>query len=123
MIRGTVNTRGEAVVSLHVKGANGLEFDVDAVIDTGFNASLTLPPALVSILGLPTLSAGVSYLADGSICQYDVCPVAVVWDGIEQVVTAYAIGDEPLLGMRLLAGHELRMQLVPGGLVEIKTIP
>ena len=45
MIRGTVNAQGEAVVRLRVRGPSGAEQDVDAVIDTGFTASLTLPAA------------------------------------------------------------------------------
>ena len=43
MIRGTVNARLEAVVRLRVRGLGGAELDVDAVVDTGFTSSLTLP--------------------------------------------------------------------------------
>ena len=43
MIRGTVNSRLEAVVRLRVRGPAGVEADVDAVVDTGFTSALTLP--------------------------------------------------------------------------------
>jgi hypothetical protein len=33
------------------------------------------------------------------------------------------VGDEALVGMRLLAGHELRIAVVPGGAVEIAALP
>jgi len=33
-----------------------------------------------------------------------------------------AVGEEVLVGMRLLAGHELRVAVVPGGPVEINSI-
>jgi hypothetical protein len=33
------------------------------------------------------------------------------------------VGNEPLLGMRLLAGHKLVIEVVPGGLVEITPLP
>jgi hypothetical protein len=33
------------------------------------------------------------------------------------------VGDEVLLGMGLLAGHELRIAVVPGGVVEITPLP
>ena len=36
MIAGVVNARNEAVVRLRVRGAAGLELDVDTVIDSGF---------------------------------------------------------------------------------------
>jgi predicted aspartyl protease len=52
MIRGAVNARREAVVPLRVRGPTGTELDVDAVVDTGYSASLTLPAAVVAALGL-----------------------------------------------------------------------
>jgi hypothetical protein len=38
-------------------------------------------------------------------------------------VLVSAVGAEALPGMRLLAGHELRMAVVPGGAVEITPLP
>ena len=38
-----MNARHEAVVQLRVRGPGGAVLDVDAVIDSGFTASLTLP--------------------------------------------------------------------------------
>jgi hypothetical protein len=35
----------------------------------------------------------------------------------------WATGNEALVGMRLLAGHELRFAVVPGGVVEITPLP
>jgi predicted aspartyl protease len=52
LISGVVNARHEAVVRLRVRGPGGLELDLDAVIDTGFTASLALPATTVAGLGL-----------------------------------------------------------------------
>ncbi len=52
MIQGTVNARLEAVIRLRVRGPGGAELDFDAVIDTGFSAALTLPPATAAALAL-----------------------------------------------------------------------
>ena len=41
----------------------------------------------------------------------------------EATVLASAVGNEALVGMRLLAGHELRIAVVPGGAVEITPLP
>ena len=123
MIRGAVNARGEAVVRLRVRGPGGAETDVDAVIDTGFTASLTLPLAVVSALGLVRQSGGGAVLADGSVRQFDIYAAEVAWDGTWRPVLVSAVGDEVLLGMRLLAGHELRIEVVPGGTVEITPLP
>jgi hypothetical protein len=38
-------------------------------------------------------------------------------------VLVSAVGIEVLLGMRLLADHELRVAMVPGGAVEITPLP
>ena len=51
MITGTVNADYEAVIRLFVQGPAGPAHEVDAIIDTGFNGFLTLPPALVTTLG------------------------------------------------------------------------
>jgi hypothetical protein len=47
----------------------------------------------------------------------------VEWNGGWRPVLVSAVGDEPLVGMRLLAGHELRIAVVPGGVVEITPLP
>ena len=53
MISGWVNAFREAVVRLPVQGARGREQAIEAVLDTGFNGYLTLPPELIAELGLP----------------------------------------------------------------------
>jgi predicted aspartyl protease len=50
MMTGIVNVDLEAVLRLSVRDAAGHSHDVEAVIDTGFNGFLTLPPALVAAL-------------------------------------------------------------------------
>ena len=44
MIAGVVNAHAEAIIRLPVRAADGREQDIEAVLDTGFNGSLTLPP-------------------------------------------------------------------------------
>ena len=66
MIEGVVNANMEAVVTLTLRGETGQEREIEAVIDTGFNGFLTLPPTLAVELGLPFASIGLATLADGS---------------------------------------------------------
>ena len=119
MIQGIVNARHEAVIRLRVRGPGGSESDVDAIVDSGFTSSLTLPATMVAALGLVRQSGGSATLADGSVRQFDICAAEVEWEGTWLAVLAYAVGNEPRLGMRLLAGHKLVIEVVPGGLVEI----
>jgi predicted aspartyl protease len=123
MIRGSVNARGEAIVRLRVRGPGGAAQDVDAVVDSGFTASLTLPAVAVTGLGLARQSGGRAVMADGSFRQFEIYAAEVEWDGAWRPVLVSAIGDVALVGMRLLAGHELRIAVVPGGAVEITPLP
>ena len=65
MIEGVVNANYEPVISLSVQGPSGQKREIEAVVDTGFNGFLTLPPALVSELGLPFRIRGAAMLANG----------------------------------------------------------
>ena len=123
MIRGVVNTRLEAVVRLRVRGPGGIEADMDAIIDSGFSASLTLPAATTTALGLARHSGSGALLADGSFRQFDLCAAEVEWDGKWRSVLVSAVGNETLLGMHLLAKHKLGIDVVPGGIVEILPLP
>ena len=58
VIDGVVNAALEAVVSLTIQGPSGQSRDIEAVIDTGFNDFLTLPPPLVAELGLAYRNPG-----------------------------------------------------------------
>ncbi len=123
MIQGVVNARREAVVRLRMRGPTGVESEVDAIVDSGYTASLTLPTPMVAALGLVRQSASSAVLADGSVRPFDVFDAEVQGDGTWRPVLVSAIGNESLLGMRLLAGHKVTMEVVPGGLVEITLLP
>lgn len=121
MITGVVKA-DEGRIRLKIRGARGREREVAAVIDTGYTASLTLPPRLIASLGLRWRSVDRGTLADGSECLFDVYEARVLWNGkLRQVLVAEA-DAEPLVGMRLLRGHELKMQVRAGGEVTIRRL-
>ena len=102
MIEGAVNAAYEAVVTLAMRGPAGQTREIEAVVDTGFNGFLTLPPVLVTELGLPFTSIGRATLADGSEATFDVYSVTVLWDGQPRYIEADAADTTPLVGMQLL---------------------
>ena len=120
MIEGVVNAAYEPVITLAVQGQSGQSRDIAAVVDTGFNEFLTLPTALVSELGLPFVSIGRATLADGSEIAYDVYGATVLWDGQALYLEVDAADSNPLLGMLLLDGHDLSIQVRVGGRVAIQ---
>ena len=120
MITGTVNADYEAVIRLFVHGPSGTAHEVDAIIDTGFNGFLTLPPALVTTLGLMRRSRGRALLANGREELFDIYGVTVLWDGQQRYVEADAVDTTPLVGMSLLDGYDLYIQVAEGGQVVIQ---
>jgi clan AA aspartic protease len=123
MMIGIVNAAREATLRLSVSGPSGQSHDIEAVIDTGFSGSLTLPPSLISALGLPWLCRQQGLLADGSIHIFDVYVATVLWDGQPRQVEVESVDAAPLLGMDLLQGCELRVHVIPGGSVAITVVP
>ena len=66
MITGTVTAAREAVLRLSVYDAVSQLHETDAVVDTGFDGWLTLPPQSIAALGLTWKRFGHAILADGS---------------------------------------------------------
>ena len=120
MIEGVVNGDYEAVVRLTVQGPLGASREIEALIDTGFTGFLTLPPALVTELGLVYRDRGRAMLADGSEALFDNYDVAVLWDSRLRNTRAAAADAIPLIGMRLLGGHVLTVEVEDGGSVVIQ---
>ena len=121
MIEGVVNGALEAVVSVSVSGPADRLQEIEAVIDTGYNGFLTLPPTLVSELGLPFVTSGRATLANGSEDVFDIHDATVLWDGAQLRVLADAADTLPLVGMALLEGHSLHVEVRTGGSVVIQS--
>ena len=59
-------------------------------------------------------------LADGSDVALDSYAVTVLWDGRPRRVVAYVSDAAPLVGMSLLAGYQLCVDVEDGGRVVIE---
>jgi|SRR6516162_2650938 clan AA aspartic protease len=122
MITGTVKY-DEPRIRLTVKGLGGREQEIEAVVDGGYTAFLTLPPAIVAALALNWWSLEQFTLADGSTCSFDVYQAKLDWDGKVRNILVHEADAVPLVGMRLLRGHELNVQVCYRGKVAIKRLP
>jgi clan AA aspartic protease len=123
MITGIVTAFREALISLTVHGPGGQTQDIQAVIDTGFDGSLTLPPALIATLGLVWRRRGRALLADGHESLFDIYEAVVIWDGVPRRVAVDEADTDALIGMSLLSGYELTIEAVEGGRVFIRALP
>lgn len=122
MITGTVQVY-EGRIRLKVRGSQKREQEIEAVIDTGYTEWLSLPPTFVASLGLHWKTSGRAILADGSECEFDIYRGAVLWDGKLRRILVHEADADPLIGMKLLSGYELKMQVRPRGKVTIKRLP
>lgn len=120
MIQGAVNSALEAVLLLTVQGTDGRSREVEALIDTGFSGYLTLPSALVAAFGLEFDGVGWGVLADGTEASFDMYDATLLWDGRPRSVYIYAAEATPLVGMRLLEGHDLHVEVEGGGHVTVE---
>ena len=123
MISGFVNAYSEAIVELVVRGPNPREQKIEGVVDTGFNGSLSLPPGIIALLDLPFRRRGRAVLADGSETIFDIYEAIVIWDGQARRVAVDEADADPLIGMAILHGFTLKMEVVNGGSVIIEDIP
>ncbi len=121
MIAGVFSDR-EARVPLVVVGPNGDEQGVAAIVDTGFSGFLTLPGSVIEALELPWLGRGRALVGDGSRQAFDLYAATIVWDDEPLPVQVASTETEPLLGISLIYGHELRIQVVEDGAVSIEAL-
>lgn len=122
MIKGRVNESYEATVKLNLLDATGKEMEIEAIIDTGYTGYLTLPTALIEVMGLLWQGQNEALLADGTSRIFDVYDGIVSWDGHERAIYVDAIDTETLVGMGLLRGHGLRVDVVRDGMVTIEAL-
>ena len=120
MIEGLVNAAYEPIVKLAVQGPSGRGREIDAVVDTGFNAFLSLPPSLVTELELPFVTSTSAILGDGALVRFNVYDATVLWDGQPRRVYVHMSDTTPLVGMRLLHDHSLYVEVEDGGRVVIQ---
>lgn len=93
--------------------------DVDAILDTGFDGHLTLPAAKISELDLKPQGITEAQLGDGSIVLLRKFLAEVRWHGRPRAITVLESPSLPLMGIGLLEGAEIWVQVHAGGLVRI----
>jgi len=122
MIVGRVTGTAEAVVALHLRGPEGHQARIQAILDTGFTDYLTLPWTTINELHLLPMDTLECQLADGRIVALESFQVGVLWDGTPREVLALAADGESLLGMSMLYGSRVVITVLAGGELTIEPI-
>jgi clan AA aspartic protease len=122
MIHGVVNRNCEATISLVIGNENRQTKLIDAVIDTGYTGFLSLPREIIVTLELPWTGIDRGTLGDGSEVSFEVYAARVIWDGEYRDIPVNEAETDPLVGMSLLYGYDLRIQAIEGGSVTINAL-
>jgi len=122
MINGVVSSDRQVVIALTILGTAGYDRNIEAIVDTGFDGWLSLPPSLIAALALQWRQRGRALLADGSECVFDIYEGTVVWDGQNVRIPVHEAETAPLVGMSLLDGYELVVQVRASGNVTIRKL-
>ena len=122
MIPGFFTADREPALSLEIRGPDGAQ-SFDAVIDTGYNGALTLPPDWIDALGLPQSGEERVSLADGRVIVVPMYVGSVILDHQAYEVDIAKAKTDPLAGTALLWGFSLYIEFEANGRVEVERLP
>jgi predicted aspartyl protease len=74
------------------------------------------------VLNLKWKRRGRAILGDGTECVFDVYEAVLVWDGNMLTIPIDEADSEPLVGMSLMEGYQLTVQVFEGGHVELSKV-
>ena len=118
MIIGRITNNQEAIIELEIVGLNQRE-KIEVVIDTGFDGHLTLPGDLINRIGLRRAGRRYAILGDGNIVALELYRAKVLRHGEEREVPVLRTDGGPLVGMALLNGNRVILDVVTDGDVKI----
>ena len=121
MIIGKITAQQEAAIELEVGGLNQ-SVKIEAVIDTGFSGYLTLPSVLINRLKLQQAGEQIAILGDENRVILKRYIASVLWHEVERDVYVLQAEGGPLIGMSLLYGSRLTLDVVTGGDVMIDAL-
>lgn len=108
MLKGSVNALGEPLVSITLLSRDGRAHSHRAVIDTGFNGTLSLPEKLAKQYGWQWVGYESYQIATGDVVQEKVFLGRIRWFKQTQDIAAVAShADDILIGTKLLRRSKL----------------
>jgi clan AA aspartic protease len=122
MITGKIKANKEAVIELEVIGLSH-RAKIEVVLDTGFTGYLMLPSDLINRLRLQLIGTRNVILGDGTNVTLDLYRAKVLWHNIERIVYVLRADAELLVGMSLLYGSRVTLDVVTDGNVTIDALP
>ena len=108
---GVVTPNRQAIIELTLRSVSSQVHTIEAIIDTGFNGFLTLPLPQIARLGFPYEGTVGAVLGDGREVALDIFAGTVVWDGQDRDVVVLGADGDVLVGMALLTGSRVILEV------------
>ena len=122
MIAGRVSPQLEAVVPLRVWGRSHTVATLRFVVDTGFDGFVCVSAEQADALDLAPVGTQPVVLGDGSSARLKLFEAVVEWHGEHVPVPVLEVEGGPLLGMALLHGSRMTMDIVADGPLRIEPL-
>ena len=110
------------VVQVELRGRDGRSVFVDAVLDTGFTGTISIPIGVIRELGIVRRRRETFVLADGSTSESSVYDGSVRFAGSWFETDIFSTHYIPTVGMRLLYGANISFDAVPDGDIEYRLL-
>jgi predicted aspartyl protease len=94
----------------------------DFLLDSGFEGDLLIPAEYLAGLDAVYLGEHPFAMADSSYRRSPVYGLYVDWDGDERFTEAAVMESRPLVGIRMLLGKSVHMELTEGGGVIVEPL-
>jgi clan AA aspartic protease len=95
---------------------------IEFIVDTGFDGELSLPANLLRRVLYQNGEMREIRLADGREDTCFSCEVEITWNDESRFATVFLLEGLPLLGIELLGGFTMCVDVVPGGEVTVEEI-
>jgi predicted aspartyl protease len=124
MMTGKVNSKLQPTMSLSLIAPDGTEFELDALIDTGFSGDITLPIETIRQMGLTFYVQDVHTIGNNQDVAFNFYTGAkVYWHQKDVDVLVMEVEGESYMGMELLSGSSLFVEAKPNGKVRVRELP
>ena len=102
-------------VSIGIRGRNDKEMVLDAVLDTGFTGTVSIPDQIIRETNLAFSRREMFVLADGTRRVVDVYDGSVLFAGVWYETDVFSTHHVAIVGMRLMYGANISLDAVPNG--------
>ncbi|MBC7528952.1 MAG: hypothetical protein H7308_15560 [Chthonomonadaceae bacterium] len=119
---GVINEQLRIMITLGIRESVEPYLNYEFVLDTGYTYFLTLPGNVIRRLGLPLIDSMEMIMANGEALRSNIYVGRVFWNGEEKIVPVLEAEGDALLGMELLYGNRLTVDITNEGTATINSL-